>query len=143
MPQFESVTVNGGVTGRCTVTIEYQRITNDTGNAVFQKINSANRVAIINDKANAAWNVNQVRFGWFDFIDDMEVSAALLDAVTEFEQIHAWIQQQNDAGNLPEFPEGETPHEIFVLPNESGYAVAQDLSSAKYMLQFQIEYMKG
>lgn len=68
---------------------------------------------------------------------------ANIDAVTEFEQIHAWIQQQNDAGNLPEFPEGETPYEIFVLPSESGYAVAQDLSSAKYMLQFQIEYMKG
>ena len=51
MPQFESVTVNGGVTGRCTVTIEYQRITNDAGNAVFQKINRANRIDVINDKA--------------------------------------------------------------------------------------------
>ena len=27
--------------------------------------------AIINHKANQAWNVNQVRFGWVDFIDDL------------------------------------------------------------------------
>ena len=40
--------------------------------------------AIINTKANKAWNVQQVRFGWIDFIDDMEVSSALLDAVAKF-----------------------------------------------------------
>lgn len=40
--------------------------------------------AIINYKANKKWNVNQVRFGWIDFIDDMEVSTALLDAVKAF-----------------------------------------------------------
>lgn len=45
----------------------------------------AGRVAaIINYKANKKWNVNQVRYGWFDFIDDIEVSSALLDAVTAF-----------------------------------------------------------
>jgi GNAT superfamily N-acetyltransferase len=36
---------------------------------------------IINKQANAHWNVQIVRFGWFDFIDDKEVSKALLDAV--------------------------------------------------------------
>ena len=36
---------------------------------------------IINKQANAHWNVKKVRFGWFDFIDDKEVSKALLDAV--------------------------------------------------------------
>ena len=40
--------------------------------------------AIVNNKANQAWNVKQVRFGWFDFIDDLEVSKALLDAVVAF-----------------------------------------------------------
>lgn len=45
----------------------------------------AGRVAaIVNRKANAAWNHDQVRFGWFDFIDDREVSKALLDAVEAF-----------------------------------------------------------
>jgi len=36
---------------------------------------------IINRKANEKWNVKHVRFGWFDFIDDLEVSKALLDTV--------------------------------------------------------------
>lgn len=45
----------------------------------------AGRVAaIVNRKANEAWNHAEVRFGWFDFIDDREVSKALLDAVVEF-----------------------------------------------------------
>jgi GNAT superfamily N-acetyltransferase len=37
--------------------------------------------AIINHHANERWNTLQVRFGWFDFIDDPEVSDALLKAV--------------------------------------------------------------
>lgn len=37
--------------------------------------------AIINRRANERWNKRQVRFGWFDFIDDREVSAALLHTV--------------------------------------------------------------
>jgi len=42
----------------------------------------AGRVAaIINRKANAKWNTNVVRFGWIDFIEDIEVCRALLDAV--------------------------------------------------------------
>lgn len=36
---------------------------------------------IINNIANRHWNRQKVRFGWFDFIDDSEVSKALLDAV--------------------------------------------------------------
>ncbi|MBQ7648899.1 MAG: N-acetyltransferase [Paludibacteraceae bacterium] len=40
------------------------------------------RVAgIINRVANERWGVKKVRFGWIDFIDDYEVSRALLDAV--------------------------------------------------------------
>ena len=36
---------------------------------------------IINRRANEKWAVKKVRFGWFDFIDDMEVSKTLLDTV--------------------------------------------------------------
>lgn len=43
------------------------------------------RVAgIINRKANRTWNLNAVRFGWIDFIDDEEVSAKLIEAVEEW-----------------------------------------------------------
>lgn len=41
-------------------------------------------VGIINKRANAKWNNNVVRFGYIDFVDDMEVSRALLDAVIEW-----------------------------------------------------------
>lgn len=40
--------------------------------------------AIINRRANERWNCHQVRFGWFDFIDDQEVSSALLKAVEDW-----------------------------------------------------------
>lgn len=40
--------------------------------------------AIINHKANKQWNRKSVRFGWIDFIDDREVSKALLDAVEKY-----------------------------------------------------------
>ena len=55
------------------------------------------RVAgIINRRANEKWGVKHVRFGWFDFIDDMEVSKALLDTVA------AWgIERGMDGLNGP------------------------------------------
>lgn len=40
--------------------------------------------AIVNEKANEQWEHKEVRFGWFDFIDDPEVSKALIDKVTDF-----------------------------------------------------------
>ena len=40
--------------------------------------------AIINHRANERWKCYQVRFGWFDFIDDLEVSTALLKAVEDW-----------------------------------------------------------
>lgn len=45
----------------------------------------AGRVAaIVNRLANKQWNHKEVRFGWYDFIDDREVSRALMDKVEEF-----------------------------------------------------------
>ena len=40
--------------------------------------------AIINHRANERWDRKQVRFSWFDFVDDQEVSAALLKAVEDW-----------------------------------------------------------
>ena len=51
---------------------------------------------IINHKANETWGYKHVRFGWFDFIDDLEVSKALLDTVA------AWGKERGmDALNGP------------------------------------------
>ena len=40
--------------------------------------------AIINHRANETWGKKEVRFGWIDFIDDPEVSEALLHTVEEW-----------------------------------------------------------
>ena len=39
---------------------------------------------IINDKANASWGENTVRFGWYDVMDDLAVSKALIQAVADW-----------------------------------------------------------
>lgn len=45
----------------------------------------AGRIAgIINHRANEKWNTRNVRFGFFDFIDDLTVSTTLLDAVIQW-----------------------------------------------------------
>lgn len=40
--------------------------------------------AIINPRANKVWKTDTVRFGWIDFIDDIRVSGALMDAVAQW-----------------------------------------------------------
>ena len=40
--------------------------------------------SIINRRANETWNKKEVRFGWIDFIDDLEVSKALLNTVEKW-----------------------------------------------------------
>ena len=62
--------------------------------------------AIVNNKANQAWNVKQVRFGWFDFIDDLEVSKALLDAVVAFGKSKGMNQIAGPLGFTDFDPEG-------------------------------------
>ena len=47
------------------------------------------RVAcLINHKANRTWNTRNARFGWIDFIDDLEVSRALLDTAEAWAREH-------------------------------------------------------
>ncbi len=57
------------------------------------------RVAgIINHKANTTWKLNSVRFGWIDFIDDKEVSRALLEAVEEWGRAKGMTEIQGPLG---------------------------------------------
>lgn len=62
--------------------------------------------AIINNKANDSWKVKQVRYGWIDFIDDLEVSAALLDAVVSFGKARGMTQIVGPLGFTDFDPEG-------------------------------------
>lgn len=54
--------------------------------------------AIINHRANEKWECKRVRFGWMDFIDDLEVSHALLDKVAEWGKAHGMTEMNGPVG---------------------------------------------
>lgn len=62
--------------------------------------------AIINHRANKKWERNDVRFGWIDFIDDPEVSAALLGAVEDYGRSKGMTQIVGPLGFTDMDPEG-------------------------------------
>ena len=62
--------------------------------------------AIINYKANERWHHDEVRFGWFDTIDDKEVSAALIAKVEEFGKAHGMTHIVGPLGYTDFDPEG-------------------------------------
>ena len=55
-------------------------------------------MAIINEIANRDWKHDEVRFGWMDFIDDKEVSKALIEAVVAFGKAHGMTQISGPLG---------------------------------------------
>ena len=55
-------------------------------------------MAIINEIANRDWSHAEVRFGWCDFIDDKEVSKALIEAVVAFGKEHGMTQVSGPLG---------------------------------------------
>ena len=63
-------------------------------------------VAIINNKANAAWGKKVVRFGWVDFIDDAEVVDALFTTVEQWGRERGMEEVQGPLGFTDFDPEG-------------------------------------
>ena len=62
--------------------------------------------AIINRRANERWNCHQVRFGWFDFIDDLEVSTVLLKAVEDWGRAKGMVEMAGPLGFIDTDREG-------------------------------------
>lgn len=62
--------------------------------------------AIINHKANNKWNRKSVRFGWIDFIDDIEVSRALFNAVEDYGRRKGMTEVVGPLGFTDMDPEG-------------------------------------
>lgn len=62
--------------------------------------------AIINKRANEKWKQKRVRFGWVDFIDDKEVSAALFSAVEDFGRRNGMTEMVGPLGFTDMDPEG-------------------------------------
>ena len=84
---------------------------------------------IINHKANEKWGYKHVRFGWFDFIDDLEVSKALLDTVA------AWGKERGmDALNGP-VGFTDFDHEGLLLEGYDSLAVMASLYNYPYYVR--------
>lgn len=67
----------------------------------------AGRVAaIINNRVNKHWNRQDVRFGWIDFVDDLEVSRALFDAVAAYGRENGMTAMVGPLGFSDMDPEG-------------------------------------
>ena len=81
-----------------------------------------------------------VRYLPFTEVENDAGNVAMLEDV---EAISRWVEEQNDAGNLPEFPNSCTAESVRVLDEYAGYVAAQDESRAKYMIPFAIDYIKG
>ena len=62
--------------------------------------------AIINRRANKTWNKKVVRFGWIDFIDDIEVSRALIDTVKAWGKERGMTEIEGPLGFTDLDPEG-------------------------------------
>ncbi len=89
---------------------------------------------IINRRANETWNYKHVRFGWFDFIDDLEVSKALLDTVA------AWGKERGmDALNGP-VGFTDFDHEGLLLEGYDYPAVMSSLYNYPYYVQHMDAY---
>lgn len=54
--------------------------------------------AIINHRANEKWRKKVVRFGWIDFIDDLEVSRALLNTVKQWGRERGMTEMEGPLG---------------------------------------------
>ena len=54
--------------------------------------------AIINRRANETWKKKTVRFGWIDFIDDIEVSTALIDTVKRWGKERGMTEMEGPLG---------------------------------------------
>ena len=88
------------------------------------------RVAgIINRKANEKWGVKKVRFGWWDFVDDPEVSRALLDTVAAWGKARG-MEQLNGPVGFTDFD-----HEGLLLEGYDYPAVMASLYNYPYYVK--------
>ena len=73
----------------------------------FRQGHPVGRVAaIINRRANEQWHIRQVRFGWLDFVDDTQVSRALLQAVEQWGRERGMTQMAGPLGFIDTDREG-------------------------------------
>ncbi|MDY5968947.1 MAG: hypothetical protein SPJ13_02875 [Bacteroidales bacterium] len=89
------------------------------------------RVAgIVNHLVNEHWKKRAVRFGWFDFVEDIEVCKALLFKVMEFGKERGLDQIDGPLGF------NDLDKECWVIDNFEGYQNSTTLFNPKYYVDF-------
>ena len=89
---------------------------------------------IINLRANEKWGYRHVRFGWFDFIDDEEVSHALLD------QVVAWGKERGMTALNGPVGFTDFDHEGLLLEGYDYLAVMASLYNYPYYVKHVEDY---
>ena len=89
---------------------------------------------IINRRANEKWGCRHVRFGWFDFIDDEEVSHALLD------QVVAWGKERGMTALNGPVGFTDFDHEGLLLEGYDYLAVMASLYNYPYYVKHVEDY---
>lgn len=65
----------------------------------YQNEKIVGRIAgIMNKKANTIWKEKTIRFGWIDFVDNTEVSSALIKTVEDWGKSHGMTKVQGPMG---------------------------------------------
>ncbi len=78
-------------------------------------------VGIVNHKANKRWQVSNVRFSMIEFVNDMEVSSALLQAVADWGAGHGMTTLQGPMGITDFDKEGMLVEDFHLLGSMSAY----------------------
>lgn len=104
--------------------------------------------AIVNHKANEQWHHKEVRFGWFDFTDDREVSKALMDKVEEFGRARGMESVVGPLGYTDFDPEGmlvegfdkqSTMALIYNYPYYNDHVVAMGFEKDADWIEFRVQ----
>lgn len=86
--------------------------------------------AIINPRVNETWNKKEVRFGWFDFIEDIDVCRLLLDKVIEYGR------QQGMTGIEGPFGFNDMDKECWMIDNYDCRQNSSTLYNPEYYIRF-------
>ncbi|MBQ9638236.1 MAG: hypothetical protein IJV22_10200 [Bacteroidales bacterium] len=86
--------------------------------------------AIINDSVNTHWNKRSVRFGWFDFVEDINVCTALLDQVKQFGRDNGMTDIEGPMGFT------DMDKECWVIDNFDARQNSTTLYNPKYYIDF-------
>ncbi len=86
--------------------------------------------AIINNRSNEHWDKKIVRFGWFDFVEDIAVCRALLQQVEAYGHEHGMVDIEGPMGF------NDMDKECWVIDNFDGYQNITTLYNPKYYIDF-------